>query len=323
MLREQKLTQAQIGEQLGTPQHQISRYLKKYHDHGAIEHLGNNGRPLALSERAKSYVLKLILENPKMSLRKQAKKVEIELGEKVSHVTIKRFHNENGVHAYALKKKPLLTPRHIKLRWEISTLWLALTDSELKMIVFSDETKFNLRYSDGKVSVWRTKTSEVLSQHIEPTVKFGGCSVMVWACFSYGGVGKLVFVDETMDAPLYVTILASALSPSLEQMSLSDFIFQQDNDPKHTAKLTNTFFEQRNIKKLPWPPQSPDMNPIENLWNYIKVEVSKFQPKNINELKQRINIPSSLILKQRLNIPSAHTTFSYEKKRSLKYYFTV
>ena len=63
------------------------------------------------------------------------------------------------------------------------------TDRELKVAVFIDKTKFNLRYLDGRVSVWRTKTSEVLRQHIEPTVNFGGCSVMVWACLGYRKIG--------------------------------------------------------------------------------------------------------------------------------------
>ncbi|KAI4293060.1 hypothetical protein PAPHI01_2334 [Pancytospora philotis] len=74
---------------------------------------------------------------------------------------------------------------------------------------------------------------------------------MVWACFSYGGVGKLVFIEGIVDAYKYVNILATALSPSLEQMGLTEFIFQQDNEAKHTAKATKRFFENRNIRVMP------------------------------------------------------------------------
>lgn len=136
-----------------------------------------------------------------------------------------------------------------------------------------------------RVHVWRKPGSALESRYIDPTVKFGGGSVMVWGCFSYHGVGKLVFIDGTMDAPLYVSILAGALPPSVAAMRLSSFIFQQDNDPKHTAGLTTGFMRARGIKKLSWPPQSPDMNPIENLWGILKSRVALRKPKNVAELK--------------------------------------
>lgn len=143
--------------------------------------------------------------------------------------------------------------------------WLGFTDRELKMIVFSDESKFNLRYSDGKTNVWRTPGSGLETHHLEQTVKYGDGSVMGWAYFSYYGVGKLVFVEDKMDTPHYISILASALPLSLEMMGLNEFIFQQDNDSKHTAAITKSFFENWRIRVMPWPAQSPDMNPIENL----------------------------------------------------------
>ena len=71
-------------------------------------------------------------------------------------------------------------------------------------------------------------------------------------------------------------------------MGLSDFIFQQDNDPKHTSRIAKRFFLEKNIKTLDWPAMSPDMNPIENLWDLIKVRVASKQPKNIRELKSKI-----------------------------------
>ncbi len=143
-------------------------------------------------------------------------------------------------------------------------------------------------YSDGKVSVWRKPGTGLKMENLTPTVKFGGGSIMVWGCFSYKGVGKLAFIENKMDSATYINILANNLASSAEIMGLEKFIYQQDNDPKHTSKLTRSYFSDNNIELLPWPAQSPDLNPIETLWAYLKQKMAEFSPKNISELKARI-----------------------------------
>lgn len=71
-----------------------------------------------------------------------------------------------------------------------------------------------------------------------------------------------------MDAEIYVKILKEALLPSTQKMfPENNYLFMQDNDPKHTSKRAHAFFEQNGIEWWKTPAESPDLNPIENLWS--------------------------------------------------------
>jgi len=123
-------------------------------------------------------------------------------------------------------------------------------------------------------------------------VKFGGGKIMVWGCMGWEGVGQLAEVEGRMDADQYVAILEDHLVPSIEESGIfeEEAIFQQDNDPKHTSKKAKKWMEDHNISLLDWPPQSPDLNPIEHLWKHIKSELTKYptQPKGVWEIWERV-----------------------------------
>ncbi|GFV57403.1 transposable element Tcb1 transposase [Trichonephila clavipes] len=123
---------------------------------------------------------------------------------------------------------------------------------------------------------YRKPNTELEKQHLTPTVKHGGGSVLVWGCMPANGVGKLCFIDGIITAHTYIDILRHNLQSSAQKLGLgTSFVFQQDNDPKHTANLTWEWLLYNSPRQLKMPPQSPDINSIENLWHKLDVEVRK------------------------------------------------
>lgn len=109
--------------------------------------------------------------------------------------------------------------------------------------------------------------------------------INVWGCFSRTNVGKLHQIDGIMAKDIYNIILQDQMLPSkMHLFPDNNCIFQQDNDPKHTANINKLFVEQNNIPTFNWPSQSPDLNPIENLWAILDSTCRNRDCKNAAEL---------------------------------------
>jgi transposase len=246
------------------------------------------GRPRKLSDHDTRRLVRHILSGAADNAAQLQRTLQLS----VSPQTVRNALKRAGLKAIIKVKRPLLERRHRKARLEFALCHQHWTVEDWSRVIFSDETKINRKGSDGRVWGWKRPGYGFEERNVVGTLKYGGGSTMLWGCMTISGPGHMTQVEGRMNAKQYTDILSQNLFQSATDTGFqgTDFIFQQDNDPKHTSKLAKKWFADHSIKLLRWPAQSPDLNPIEHLWGYLKRKLNAYptDPRSIEELWQRI-----------------------------------
>ncbi len=273
-----------ISAALKVPKSTVASIILKWKTFGTTRTLPRAGRPAKLSYRGRRALVREVKKNPTQRSLWLSSRDAFGRWEKVveSQPSLQPSTNRGFMAEW-----PDGSLSSVNARMQFAKKHLKDSKMVTNKILWSDETEIELFGLNSKRYVWRKPgTAHHLSNTV-PTVKHGGGSIMLWGCFSAAGTGRLVAIEGKMNAAKYRDILDENLLQSAQDLRLGRrFTFQQDDDPKHTAKITKEWLHNNSVTVLEWPSQSPDLNPIEHLWRDLKMAVHQRLPSNLTELER-------------------------------------
>ena len=266
--------QQQVANQFGVNVSTIERLVRRLRETGHLADRPRSGRPRVTSRRHDRTIRLKHLRNRHLNATETALNNGTH-NRQISPKTVGSRLREIGLRARRpYVSLPLNQARRLRrMAWLTAHAPRLFPMRQWRRALFTDESRFTLYRADGRRRVYQRRGERFADACVVEQDRFGGSSVMVWGGIAHGIKSQLIIVAGNMTAVWYRDeILRPVAVPLVQQRKL---ILQQDSARPHVARVCQDFLANNNIAPLAWPPYSPDLTPIEHMWDELDRRVRK------------------------------------------------
>jgi transposase len=307
-LHEDGQSMAMIHRKLGISVNTVRRWIDTYERTRDVKDERRSGRPRCTDDDT-DHTIALVARDVKFTSPRQIKRT---LGLDASCDTIDRRLRRAGLYGRVARHKRDYTNAEVRKRLSFANGYGHHDKQWWEHVLFSDEKCFYGRGFCGRAWVRRP-----IGAALDPTYCVNKLAhpvkVNMWACFCAAGQGYCHIFNETMDAKLMRDILSDNLIPSANLHFSTDppqpWFLLHDNDKKFTSHLVTDFLHNSGVTSIEFPPYSPDLNPLENLWASMARACEKRQCDTMEQLQEVVdeewnNVSADLMHKLAHSMPA-------------------
>ena len=260
----------------------ITDKITKFQEELSLDDMPRSGRP-RITEPEQDQAIGDLARSAKFVTPKL---INSELELNVSKRTTRRRLNEMGLWGRLARIEHPFTDQNLEQRLQFCTEHESWSDDQWDRVIFGDESYIHLGVH-GQIWVQRPVDTAYLKEYMVVGQNQFSPKIGIFACFTSQGVGRARLIDDDMDQRMYTDTMAQVLKPSaLAAFPSGGWQYLHDNASYHTGRVSQTWFHNNGIDCIKLPPHSPDLNPIENLFNYWKRRIELRFPRNLEQLRQ-------------------------------------
>jgi transposase len=250
----------------------VRHWLAHYEQHHDVQDERRSGRPRLTDEATDTALAFVSRVEPFATPRGLKRKLQLD----VSIDTIDRRLKEAGLPGRVARHVFQLSDDHKRQRLSFAHGYESKTEDDWRHVLFADIKTFAGEGRHGQVWV-RRPVGEAADPQYTVAHKPHPVAVPAWGCFSAHGPGYMAMFDGSLDAAGLRDIFRDYLLPTVEEHfgEGADWWLLHDNDPgRHHSQVLRRFMHDHYIRPLDFPPYSPDLNPIENVWREMDVRMA-------------------------------------------------